>query len=151
MLLTQTAIAADPGDRAFHHPPAGPDRQRRHRRRFDIAGIPSPASGPLDDLQAPIPVRGQPQAQRVTPRGHVGPQALSLCVRGERRGQEPWRRDRLTQIGGVDQDAQAETRRLNAEMAFAAGECLPPIIAMAPPFSVVFTGWASRTAAEGWG
>jgi hypothetical protein len=87
----------------------------------------------------------------VTPIGHVGPNTSQLGVCGKRRGQEPGRRDRLTQIGGVDQDTQEETRRLNEEMTFAAIEFLPPIVAVDPAFSVVFTVWASMTAAEGWG
>jgi hypothetical protein len=51
----------------------------------------------------------------------------------------------------VDQDAQEETRRLNEEMACAALELLPPIVAVDPPVSVVFTVGASMIAAEGWG
>ena len=149
IIFAQAAVAPDPGQRAFHHPPAGQDRKRWHWRWFDIHGIPSPASGPLDDLQAPTPVHGQPQAQRVTPIGHVGPHASPLREGGKRRGQEPGRRGRLTQIGCVDQDTQEETRRLNEEMALAAVEFFGAIVAVRPPFSVVFTVCASTMAAEG--
>jgi hypothetical protein len=131
-IFPQSSIAADPDNRAFYHPPAWQDRQRRHRRWVDLQGRPSPASGPLDKLQAPTPVRGQPQAPRVTPRGHVGPHTSPLGVRGKRRGQEPGRRDRLTQSGGVAQDTQEETRRLNEEMTCATIELLRPIIAIPP-------------------
>jgi hypothetical protein len=72
-------------------------------------------------------------------------------VRGQRRSQEPWRRGRLTQIGGMDDDTQEESRRLNEEMACAAVALLPPIVAVRPPFPVVFTVWASMMAADGWG
>jgi hypothetical protein len=51
----------------------------------------------------------------------------------------------------VDEDTQEETRRVNEEMALAAVEFLGAIIAMRPPFSVVFTVWASMMAAEGCG
>jgi hypothetical protein len=51
----------------------------------------------------------------------------------------------------VDKGAQEETRRINEEMALAAIELLGAIIAMRPPFSVVFTVWASMTAADGCG
>jgi hypothetical protein len=60
-------------------------------------------------------------------------------------------RDRLPQIGGVDQDTQEETRRLDEAMACAAIEWLPPIVAVDPPCSVIFTVWAAMTAVEGWG
>jgi hypothetical protein len=80
-----------------------------------------------------------------------GPHAWQLGVWGKRRGQEPGRRGRLIQIGGVDKDTQEETRRLHEEMALAPADLLGPIIAMRPPFAVVFTDWASMTAADGWG
>jgi hypothetical protein len=149
ILLTQAAIAADPGDRPFHHPPAGQDREAGAGRRFDIASDQHPPRGWLHELQGPPPGRGQPYAQRVTAAGHVGPNPFQLRVRGKRRGEEPWRRGRLAQIGGVDQDTQEETRRINEEMALAPADLLGPIIAMRPPFSVVFTDWASRMAADG--
>jgi hypothetical protein len=49
----------------------------------------------------------------------------------------------------MDEDTHEETRRLNEEMALTAVEFLGPVIAMRPPFSVVFTVWASMMAAEG--
>jgi hypothetical protein len=49
----------------------------------------------------------------------------------------------------MDEDTQQETRRLNEEMTCAAVELLRPVIAVGPPFSVVFTVWASMIAAEG--
>jgi hypothetical protein len=51
----------------------------------------------------------------------------------------------------MDEDTPQETRRLNEEMALAAGELLGAIIAMRPPVSVVFTVCASMIAAEGCG
>jgi hypothetical protein len=51
----------------------------------------------------------------------------------------------------MDEDTQEETRRLNEEMALAAVEFLGAIIAVDPPFSVVFTVYASMMAAEGCG
>ena len=65
--------------------------------------------------------------------------AVQRHHRGKRRGQEPGSRGCFTQIGGVDQDTQEETRRLNEEMALAAIAFLGTIMAMRPPFSVVFT------------
>ena len=58
---------------------------------------------------------------------------------------------RQPSIGGMDEDTPEETRRLNEEMALAAMEFLDAVMAMRPSFAVVFTVWASRTAAEGWG
>jgi hypothetical protein len=51
----------------------------------------------------------------------------------------------------VDEDTPQETRRVNEEMALAAVEFLGAILPMRPPFSVVFTVWASMMAAEGCG
>jgi hypothetical protein len=51
----------------------------------------------------------------------------------------------------MDEDTQQETRRVNEEMALAAINFLGAVIAMAPPFSVVFTVWASMIAADGCG
>jgi hypothetical protein len=51
----------------------------------------------------------------------------------------------------MDEDTQQETRRVNEEMALAAVEFLRAVIAMDPPFSVVFTVCASIIAAEGCG
>jgi hypothetical protein len=68
---------------------------------------------------------------------------------GVGRGQQPRGHVRLSQIGGVDEDTPEETRRLNAEMARAAVEFLGAVIAVAPPFSVVLTVWASMMAPEG--
>ena len=66
-------------------------------------------------------------------------------------GQEPGGHVRIPQIGGVDEDTHEETRRVNEEMALAAVELLRAVIAVGPPFSVVFTVWASMIAAEGCG
>jgi hypothetical protein len=48
----------------------------------------------------------------------------------------------------MDEDAQEETRRIHEEMTFAAIELLRAVIAVDPPFSVVFTVCASIIAAE---
>ena len=52
-------------------------------------------------------------------------------------------------IGRMDEDMQQETRRFHEEMACAAVEFFGAIIAVRPPFSVVFTVWASMIAADG--
>jgi hypothetical protein len=57
----------------------------------------------------------------------------------------------LRLAGGVDEDTQQETRRITEEMALAAIEYLRAVIAVGPPFSVVFTVCASMMAAEGGG
>jgi hypothetical protein len=51
----------------------------------------------------------------------------------------------------VDEDTHEETRRINEDMTLAPIELLRAVIAMRPPFSVVFTVWASMMAAEGCG
>jgi hypothetical protein len=51
----------------------------------------------------------------------------------------------------MDEDAQEETRRLNEEMALTAVKLFGAIVAVRPPFSVVFTVCASMMAAEGCG
>jgi hypothetical protein len=66
-----------------------------------------------------------------------------------RRGQEPRGHVRIPQIGGVDEDTQEETRRVNEAMALAAVEFFGAIVAVRPPVSVVFIVWASMMAAEG--
>jgi hypothetical protein len=49
----------------------------------------------------------------------------------------------------MDENTPQESRRLNEERALAAVEFFGPLIAMRPPFSVVFTVRASPPAAEG--
>ena len=66
-------------------------------------------------------------------------------------GEQPGGHLRISQIGGMDEDTQQETCRLNEEMAFTAVEFLRPIIAVGPPFSVVLTVCTSMMAAEGCG
>jgi hypothetical protein len=83
--------------------------------------------------------------------GHVSPDVLQPIEGHVGRGEQPRRRLRISQIGGVDEDTQQETRRLNEEMALAAVEFLGAIIPVRPPFSVVFTVCASMIAAEGCG
>jgi hypothetical protein len=53
-------------------------------------------------------------------------------------------------VGCVNHDTQQETRRINEDVAFAAADLLRPVLAMGPPFSVVFTDCESMIAAEGW-
>jgi hypothetical protein len=70
---------------------------------------------------------------------HIGPDMLQPLEGGICRGEQPWRHVGIPQIGGVDRDTPQETRRLNEEMALAAIAFLGTIMAMRPPFSVVFT------------
>jgi hypothetical protein len=150
-MFTQAAIAPDPGDRAFDHPPARQHREGRHGGRLHIDRIPTPAARALDDLQGPAALFFHLCAEPLAAIRHVRPdvlQALAAIIGGR---QEPWRHVRIPQVRGVDKGAQEETRRINEEMALAAIEFLGAIIAMRPPFSVVFTVWASMTAADGCG
>ena len=75
-------------------------------------------------------------------------QSLTGLIRG---GQQPGSHVCIPQIGGVDEDTHEETRRVNEEMALAAVKFLRPIVAVGPPFSVVFTVCASMMAADGCG
>jgi hypothetical protein len=54
-------------------------------------------------------------------------------------------------MGGMDEDTQQETRRINEEMALAAVKFFRAVIAVDPPVSVVFTVCASMMAPEGCG
>jgi hypothetical protein len=151
ILFTEASIAADPGDGAFHHPAARQHREGRYGRRLDIGGVPTPAPGPLHDLQGPAAFLGYPGAQPLPTIGHVRPdvpQPLAALISGR---QEPRGHVRIPHIGGVDEDTHQETRRVNEEMALAAVEFFGAIVAMRPPFSVVFTVCASMIAAEGCG
>jgi hypothetical protein len=151
ILFTQPALAPNPGDRAFYHPPAWQDGEGRQGRRLDIEGIPAPALGALNNVQGPFALLFHPMAQPLAAIGHVGPDVLQPLARLVGSGQEPGRHIGVPQIGGVDEDTPHETRRLNEEMALAAVELLGAIIAVGPPCSVVFTVCASMMAAEGGG
>jgi hypothetical protein len=52
-------------------------------------------------------------------------------------------------IGGVDNDAQKQSQRIDRDMALAPLHLLGGIVAARPPFSVVLTLWVSMTAALG--
>ena len=151
IVFAQAAIPANPGNRAFHHPPARQHREGRHGRRLDIAGIPALAPWAFHDLESPAAFFLYPRAQALAPIGHVGPDVLQPIEGRVCGGQQPGGHVGIPQIGGMDKDTQQETRRLNEEMALAAVEFFGTVIAVAPPFSVVFTVWASMMAAEGCG
>jgi hypothetical protein len=143
--------APDPGNRAFHHPPARQHGEGRYGRRLHIDRVPAPAPRALDDVQGPPTLVFHPGTQPLPTVRHVRPdvsQPLTGLLRG---GQQPGGRVRLPQSGGMDEDTPQETRRLNEEMALATVECLGAIVAVAPPFAVVLTVWASMMAAEGCG
>jgi hypothetical protein len=135
----------------LHHPAAWQHREGGTRRRFDIASDQHPARGWLHDLQGPAARLGHPGAESLAAIRHIGPDMLQPLDGGVCRGEQPRRHVGIPHIGGMDEDTPQETRRLNEEMALAAVEFLGAIIAMYPPFSVVFTVCASMMAAEGCG
>ena len=75
-----------------------------------------------------------PRAQPLAARGPVGPDVLQPIEGHVGCGQEPGGHIGISQIGGMDQDTQQETRRLNEEMACAAIKFFRAVIAAAPPF-----------------
>jgi hypothetical protein len=122
LIFTQPAIALDPGDGACHHPAAWQHRKGWHRRRLHVDGVPAPALGALDDLQDPAALFFYPGAQLLAAIGHIGPDVLQPLADLIGCGQEPRRHIGIPQVGGMDEGAQEETRRLNEEMALAAIE-----------------------------
>jgi hypothetical protein len=135
----------------LHHPPVRQDGKGRHRRRLHTDGVPAPAPRPLHNLKDPTALLCHPGAELLAPIGHIGPDVLQPIEGRVCGGEQPGGHVSISQIGGVDEDTQEETRRINEEMTLAPIELLRAIIAMRPPFSVVFTVWASMMAAEGWG
>jgi hypothetical protein len=151
ILFTQAAVPTNPGDRAFHHSPVWKHGKSRHRWGLHIDRVPAPAPRALHDLQGPAACVLHPGTQALAAIGHIGPDMPQPIEDRVGRGEQPGGRVGIPQIGGVDQDAQQETRRINEEMALAAIEFLRAIIPVGPPFSVVFTVCASIIAAEGCG
>ena len=57
----------------------------------------------------------------------------------------------VADIGGMDNELEDESLRIDDQMAFTAIESFPSIVAAQPPFSVVLTDWLSIMAPLGSG
>lgn len=55
----------------------------------------------------------------------------------------------VTDVGSRDMDALDQSQRVHAQMALATVDLLRAVIAVGPPFSVVFTEWLSMMQAVG--
>ena len=53
-------------------------------------------------------------------------------------------------VGSMDDKFEDESQGIDDQMAFAAIEAFPSVVAAGPPFSVVLTDWLSMIAPLGW-
>lgn len=143
VILGQTLKATKPAKSALHHPPT-----RHYLEAFEIVGA-------LDDLDLDVKVLLDPLAKgscvaTVSPDFAQTREPLG-CFVEQRLGSFAF-----VEVGGSDKDRQYQTVGVYQEMAFAAFDLFIAVVADGilaglPPFSVVFTDWLSRMAAEGVG
>lgn len=142
VVLTQAAIAPQPGEGPFHHPaPFEDPKPRWERGRLLSRGHPDiaqprievlhhldpPAQLSLDPLhEAPLVAPIDPQ-QRQAHEDLIQPGEQRLGAVG------------INLVGRMDADFQQPALRLDEVVALATGELLGAVIATWPPFSVVLT------------
>lgn len=93
---------------------------------------------------------GHPCPQIVRSIPHVRPDNLYLIEELTHHAKQVRSRRRVFDVRGVDKGTQQKTGRIHENVAFSAANLLRPIVAVNPPFSVVFTDCESMMAAEGW-
>jgi hypothetical protein len=119
-----------------------------HWRRLYIYWVAAPLARPLHYIQFPFTFLLYPLFELLTAIAHVCPDQLQPitylvgCSKYEECSLA------IHYVCRVDDRAHHKTRCINENVAFSAAD-LRPVVAVRPPFSVVFTDCESMTAAEG--
>jgi len=136
----ETAVAADPGKGALDNPALGQDDEA-----MEI--------GTLDDLQLPRPGLGDSRRRFLALIAGVSEDALDEREHAARSAQQQDRAVAILDSGGMDDDVQQETQRVDENVALAARRLLARVVARrierGPPFEAPRAVWLSRTAAVG--
>ena len=138
VVLAEPTTPTQPSQSAFYNPPT-----RQHLKPVTVRRA-------SDDLQQPATEGTSPidQLPSVAP---IGPDQLEPGVSPGQSAQHQFGSVAVLDIRSVDNDRQKQAKRINYQMALAAGDLLARIIAPRPPFSVVLTDWLSMMAALGVG
>ncbi len=138
----QAAVTADPGKRAFHHPPFGQDG----KAFCDVAA--------LDDLDGPFSGFGSSSAYARPLIPAIGEDAFDERKQGPGSfGQHLRGAVAVLDVGRVNGHAQQEAERIDEDVALAALDLLARIEALgvekSPPLGAPLALWLSMIAAVG--
>ena len=82
---------------------------------------------------------GHPSSESFRAVPHIRPDQLDLIEVFGYFAVQVWNRRRVFDLSGINDGAQQKARCLHENMAFSPAHLLGPIVAVSPPFSVVFT------------
>ena len=135
VVLAQSAVAAEPRERAFHNPTLGQD---------DESGA---VAQTLDDRHRPAAKLSRPvdQLSGVTP---VGPGDFEPGEEAAKLAKHELGSIAVLDVGGVHDDGQDQAEDVDHDVPLAALDFLARVVPAVPPFSTVFTDWLSMIAAE---
>ena len=136
VVLAHPPIPADPAEGPLHDP-----TPRQDHKADDIIAA-------LDDLQNPVSKRSRPfdQFARIAT---VRPDQLQASIPPTELAQHQLGSVAILNVRGMNNDGQNQSQRVDDNMPLATVDLLARVVAMRPPFSVVFTLWLSTIAAEG--
>ncbi len=136
VVLAHPTIPADPAEGPLHDPTL-----RQDHKADDIIAT-------LDDFQNPVSKRSRPfnQFASITT---VRPNQLQASMPPMELAQHQLGSVAILNVGGMNNDGQYQPQRVDDNMPLATVDLLARVVAMRPPFSVVFTLWLSTIAAEG--
>ena len=138
VILAETTKLHQPTESALDHPSA-----RQHHKAFDIIGS-------FHDLQHPTSKSRHP-SNKLTGVPAVSPDEPKTRERSQQLLQDQLGAVSILDTGAVHDHSQQQSQRIYRNMAFAPFDLLARIVAIVPPFCVVFTDWVSMIAAEGVG
>ena len=138
IVLAQPTVPTQPSQSAFYNPPT-----RQHHESVAVRR-------PSDDLQQPA-TEGISPIDQLTSVARIGPDQLEPRVPSRKFAQHQFGSIAVLDIRSVHDDSHNQAKRINYQMALAAGDLLARIITTRPPFSVVLTDWLSMMAALGVG
>ena len=138
IVLAKATELHQPTKGALDHPSA-----RQHHKAFDIIGS-------FHDLQRPTSQSCNP-SNKLAGIPAVSPDEPKTRECSQQLWQDQFGAVAILDTGAVHDHSQQQSQRIYRQMAFAPFDLLACIVAIAPPFCVVFTDCVSMIAAEGVG
>ena len=136
VVLAEPPAPAEPGQRAFYHPPAG--------QHLELVAVRASAH----HLQQPAPGGPSPRYQP-SGVGCVSPDYSETGEASQQFGQHQPGPVTVLNVGCVNHHGQEEPGGIHYDVALASRHPLARVIAPGPPFSVVLTDWLSMMAPLG--